>query len=61
MYLLAKLKPFEQKEHFFLKEQNELGWNQAYVRKGPTGQGDQTHDLQVGCWALLPTDPPIPF
>ena len=25
MYLLAKLKPFEQKEHFSLKEQNGLG------------------------------------
>ena len=25
MYLLAKLKPFEQKEHFSLKEQNVLG------------------------------------
>ena len=25
MYLLAKLKPFEQKEHFSLKEQNWLG------------------------------------
>ena len=61
MYLLAKLKPFEQKEHFSLKEQNGLGWNQAYVRKGPAGQGDRTHDLQVGCRVLLPTDPPIPF
>ena len=27
MYLLDKLKSFEQKEHFFLKEQNGLGWN----------------------------------
>ena len=61
MYLLAKLKPFEQKEHFSPIEQNGLGWNQAYVRKGPAGQGDQIHDLQVGSWALLPTDPPIPF
>ena len=40
MYLFAKLKPFEQKEHFPLKEQNGLGWNEAYVRKGPTCQGD---------------------
>ena len=40
MYILDKLKPFEQKEHFFLKEQNGLGWNLAYVRKGPTCQGD---------------------
>ena len=48
MYLLAKLKPFEQKEHFSLKEQNGLGWNLAYVRKGPTCQGDRTQDLQVG-------------
>ena len=61
MYLLAKLKHFEQKEHFSLKELNGLVWNVAYVRKGPDGQGDRTHDLQVGCQALLPTDPPIPF
>ena len=40
MYLLDKLKPFEQKEHFSLKEQNGLGWNLAYVRKEPTCQGD---------------------
>ena len=60
-YLFAKLKPFEQKEHFSLKEQNGLGWNQAYVRKGPTCQGDRTHNLQVGSRALLPTGPPIPF
>ena len=61
MYLFAKLKPFEQKEHFSLKEQNGLGWNQAYVKRGPACQGDQTHDLQVGSQALLPTGPPIPF
>ena len=42
MYLFAKLKPFEQKEHFSLKEQNGLGMNQANVRKGPDGQGDRT-------------------
>ena len=35
MYLLDKLKPFEQKEHFLLKEQNGLGWNLAYVCVGP--------------------------
>ena len=35
MYLLDKLKPFEQKEHFSLKEQNGLGWNLAYIRKRP--------------------------
>ena len=40
MYLLDKLKPFEQKEHLSLKEQNGLGWNLAYVRKGPTCQWD---------------------
>ena len=34
VYLLAKLKPFEQKEHFSLKEQNGLVWNLAYVRNG---------------------------
>ena len=61
MYLFAKLKPFEQKEHFSPKEQNGLGWNQTYVRKGLDGQGDRTHDLQVGSQVLLPTDPPIPF
>ena len=48
MYLFAKLKPFEQKEHFSPKEQNGLGWNLACVRKGPTCQGDRTQDLQVG-------------
>ena len=52
MYLLDKLKPFEQKEHFSLKEQNGSGWNLAYVRKGPACQGDQTQDLQVGSRVL---------
>ena len=61
MYLLDKLKPFEQKEHFSQKEQNGLGWNLAYVRKGLTCQGDRTRDLQVGSQVLLPTGPPIPF
>ena len=61
MYLFAKLKPFEQKEHFSLKEKNALGWNQAYVIKGLTCQGDRTHDPQVGSRVLLPTGPPIPF
>ena len=49
MYLL---KPFEQKDYFSLKEQNGLGWNLTYVRKGLTCQGDQTQDLQVGGQAL---------
>ena len=35
MYLLDKLKPFEQKEYISLKEQNGLGWNLAYVCVGP--------------------------
>ena len=48
MYLLDKLKPFEQKDYFSLKEQNGLGWNLAYVRKRPTCQGDRTQDLQIG-------------
>ena len=50
MYLLVKLKPFEQKEHFSLKEQNGLGWNLAYVRKGLDGQGIEpmTSRLDVG-------------
>ena len=61
MYLLDKLKPFEQKEYFSLKEQNGLGWNVAYVRKGPICQGDRTQDLQVGSQVLLPTGPSIPF
>ena len=52
MYLLDKLKLFEQKEHFSLKEENGLGWNLAYVRKGPTCQGNQTQDLQVGSQVL---------
>ena len=52
MYLLDKLKPSEQKQHFSLKEQNGLKWYLAYVRKGPTCQGDRTQDLQVGGQAL---------
>ena len=52
MYLLDKLKPFEQKEHFFLKEQNGLGWNLAYVCVGPVLSGTRTWDLQVGSQAL---------
>ena len=52
MYLLDKLKPFEQKEHFSLKEQNGLGWNLAYVRKRLACQGDQTQDLQIGSQVL---------
>ena len=52
MYLLDKLKPFEQTEHFSLKEQNGLGWNLAYVRKRPACQGDRTQDLQVGSQVL---------
>ena len=52
MYLLDKLKPFEQKDYFSLKEQNGLGWNLAYVRKRPASQGDQTQDLQVGSQEL---------
>ena len=34
MYLLDKLKPFEQKDYFSLKEQNGLGWYLAYVCVG---------------------------
>ena len=52
MYLLDKLKPFEQNDYFSLKEQNGLGWNVAYVRKRPACQGDLTQDLQVGSQAL---------
>ena len=52
MYLLDKLKPFEQNENFSLKEQKGLGWNLAYVVKGPTCQGDRTQDLQVGSQVL---------
>ena len=39
MYLLDKLKPFEQNDYFSLKEQNGLGWNLAYVRKRPACWG----------------------
>ena len=39
VYLLAKLKPFEQKEHFSLKEQNGLVWILAYVRNGTSLPG----------------------
>ena len=35
MYLLDKLKPFEQKEYFSLKEQNGSEWYLAYVCVGP--------------------------
>ena len=61
VYLLAKLKPFEQKEHFSLKEQNGLVWNLAYVRNGTDLPGDRTHNLQVGGRVLLPTGPLISF
>ena len=37
MYLLDKLKPFEQKEHFSLKEQNGLGWFKWDLNSGPPG------------------------
>ena len=40
MYLLDKLKPFEQKEYFSLKEQNGLGWYLAYVCVGPVFKWD---------------------
>ena len=40
MYLLDKLKTFEQKEYFFLKEQNGLEWNLAYVCVGPVLKWD---------------------
>ena len=35
MYLLDKLKPFEQKGHFSYKEQNGSEWYLAYVCVGP--------------------------
>ena len=40
MYLLDKLKPFEQKEHFSLKEQNGSEWYLAYVCVGPVLKWD---------------------
>ena len=40
MYLLDKLKPFEQKEHFSQKEQNGLEWYLAYVCEGPVFKWD---------------------
>ena len=40
MYLLDKLKPFEQKEHFSLKEQNVSEWYLAYVCVGPVFEWD---------------------
>ena len=46
MYLLDKLKPFEQKEHFSLKEQNGLGWNLAYVCVGPVFKWDSNSGPQ---------------
>ena len=52
MHLLDKLKSFEQKEHFSLKEQNGLERHLAYVRKRPACQGDRTQDLQVGSQVL---------
>ena len=54
MYLLDKLKPFEQKEHFSLKEQNGLEWYLAYVCVGPVLKWD----LKALGWKLS-TKPPI--
>ena len=63
MYLLAKLKPFEQKEHFSLKELNGLVWNLAYVRNGtdlPGGSNPQPPGWKSGALTHWPTDPILP-
>ena len=63
VYLLAKLKPFEQKEHFSLKEQNGLVWNLAYVRNGtdlPRGSNPQPPGWKSNALTHWPTDPTLP-
>ena len=63
VYLLAKLKPFEQKEHFSLKEQNGLVWNLAYVRNGtglPGGSNPQPPGWKSNALTHWPTDPTLP-
>ena len=63
VYLLAKLKPYEQKEHFSLKEQNGLVWNLAYVRNGtglPGGSNPQPPGWKSSTLTHWPTDPILP-
>ena len=63
VYLLVKLKPFEQKEHFSLKEQNGLVWNLAYVRNGtdlPGGSNQQPPGWKSSTLTHWPTDPILP-
>ena len=63
MYLLAKLKPFEQKEHFSLTEQNGLVWNLAYVRNGtdlPGESNPQPPGWKSNALTHWPTDPTLP-
>ena len=60
VYLLAKLKPSEQKEHFSLKEQNGLVWNLAYVRNGtdlPGGSNPQPPGWKLNALTHWPTNP----
>ena len=63
MYLLAKLKPFEQKEHFSLKEQNGLMWNLANVRNGtslPGGLNPRPPGWKSSALTHWPTNPLLP-
>ena len=63
VYLLAKLKPFEQNEHLSLKEQNGLVWNLAYVRNGtdlPGGSNPRPPGWKSNALAHWPTDPTLP-
>ena len=52
MYLLDKLKSFEQKEYFYEKVQNGLGWDLALSVEDKCASGTRTEDLQVGSQAL---------
>ena len=55
MYLLDKLKPFEQKEHFSLKEQIGSEWYLAYVCVGPVLKWD----LNAGPSGWKPSTNPL--
>ena len=54
MYLLDKLKPFEQKDYFSLKEQNGLGWNLETNLPGGSNSGPP--GWRPSALAHLPTD-----
>ena len=52
MYLWDKLKSFEQKEYFYEKVQNGLGWYLALSVGDQCASGTRTKDPQVGSRTL---------